>query len=293
MTVTRKVLLVCYHRFYVQEDILARLPERVRDFLLHTAILSRLDASVCQAVTAEPERAASQQMLVFLERANLFLVPLDEERHSYRLHELFREVLLARLETTQPALLPQLHLRVARFYETVGELREAIAHALAAPDFSYAARLMERAAPHCWLSREAQIVQTWMAALPDAVLWPHARLALQAPLRLLESLFAATEASYARAQTLVEPTLARLEALLQQHEVCAGQPEDAPAPQEELAVIGRRLRLLRALIETRAIRGPDWRWSSRAGWAVPADTAQTRLPGEMPHACGFHPPFLA
>ncbi len=65
---------------YVQEDILARLPESVRDFLLHTAILSRLDASVCQAVTAEPTRRASQQMLAFLERANLFLVPLDEER---------------------------------------------------------------------------------------------------------------------------------------------------------------------------------------------------------------------
>ena len=67
---------------YVQEDILARLPTSVRDFLLHSAILSRLDASVCQAVTAAPTSAASQQMLAFLERANLFLVPLDEERRT-------------------------------------------------------------------------------------------------------------------------------------------------------------------------------------------------------------------
>ena len=102
---------------YVQQDILAGLPESVRDFLLHSAILSRLDASVCQAVTASPTQAASQQMLVFLERANLFLVPLDEERHTYRLHDLFREALLATLHTTQPEMEPVLHRRVARFYE--------------------------------------------------------------------------------------------------------------------------------------------------------------------------------
>src|SRR5260370_39526943 len=67
---------------YVQEEILSRLPNNVRDFLLHTAVLSRLDASVCQAVTAAPERRVSQQMLSWLERANLFLVSLDEERRS-------------------------------------------------------------------------------------------------------------------------------------------------------------------------------------------------------------------
>ena len=87
---------------YVQEEILARLPTSVRDFLLHTAVLSRLDASVCQAVTAAPERRVSQQMLEWLERANLFLVSLDEERRSYRLHDLFREALLSALHTTHP-----------------------------------------------------------------------------------------------------------------------------------------------------------------------------------------------
>ncbi|HEX6479731.1 MAG TPA: AAA family ATPase, partial [Ktedonobacteraceae bacterium] len=102
---------------YVQEEILSRLPESVRDFLLHTAILSRLDASVCQAVTAAPERRVSQQMLSWLERANLVLVSLDEERRSYRLHELFREALLSALHTTHPESLPVLHRRAARFYE--------------------------------------------------------------------------------------------------------------------------------------------------------------------------------
>jgi LuxR family transcriptional regulator, maltose regulon positive regulatory protein len=96
---------------YVQEDILARLPDSVRDFLLQTAILAHLDASVCQAVTASPDKRTSQQMLAFLERANLFLVPLDEERGCYRLHELFREALLAVLHATQPELAPALHRR--------------------------------------------------------------------------------------------------------------------------------------------------------------------------------------
>src|SRR5262249_14592586 len=117
---------------YIQEDILARLPERVRDFLLHTAILSHLDASVCQGVTAAPTAAASQQMLAFLERANLFLVPLDEERRSYRLHELFREALLSALHTTHPESVPVLHRRAASFYEAQGAWTGAITTALQA-----------------------------------------------------------------------------------------------------------------------------------------------------------------
>src|SRR5262249_54841041 len=80
-------------------------------FLLHTAVLSRLDARVCQAVTAAPERRLSQQMLSWLERANLFLVSLDEERRSYRLHELFREALLSALHTTHPEHVPGFHPR--------------------------------------------------------------------------------------------------------------------------------------------------------------------------------------
>lgn len=249
---------------YVQEEILSRQPEDLQRFLLQTAVLTRLSAPLCQAVLAAPELDSQtcQRMLEALERANMFLVPLDEERRWYRLHDLFREALLSRLSAQEPTLLPQLHLRTARWYEAVGDLQEAIAHALAAPDYPYSARLIERAAPRCWLRGEAQTVQTWLAALPDAVLWHHARLALQATLRLLESLYNATEAGYAHARTQVEDTLTRLEALLRQHVAGiegfegiqgADQPGATPAAQEELEVIGRRLRLLRALIEARAI----------------------------------------
>ena len=241
---------------YVQEEILARQPDDLQRFLLHTAVLSRLSAPVCQAVVAAPEAQTCQKTLEALERANLFVVPLDEERRWYRVHDLFREALLARLSAHEPELLPQLHLRAARWYEAVGDLQEAIVHALAAPDFAYGARMMEQAAHRFWLSGEALTVQGWMAALPDAVLWQHARLALQATLSLLESLYNTTEATYAHAQAEVDNILTRLEVLLRQrqHRDNVGQPGDASAPSahpEELWVIGRRLRLLRALIEAR------------------------------------------
>jgi ATP/maltotriose-dependent transcriptional regulator MalT len=252
---------------YVQEEILAQQPDDLQRFLLRTAVLTRLSAPVCQAVLAAPAPQTCQAMLEALERANLFLVPLDEERRWYRVHDLFREALLTRLAAQEPALLPQLHLRAAGWYETVDELQEAIAHALAASDFAYAARLMEQAAPRYWLSGEAQTVQSWMAALPDTVLWQHARLALHATLRLLDSLYNTTEVAFAGARTQVEDTLTRLEAMLRQHAEDAHQLEGASAHPEELLLIRRRLRLLRALIEARAIlrRGDKARLVQLAG----------------------------
>ncbi len=145
---------------YVQQDILARLPVSLQDFLLQTSILTRMNAALCQAVTAAPGELASQEMLEALEQANLFVVLLDEQRQWYRYHDLFREALHTRLHAAQPALVPLLHQRASRWYETQGEWQEAIAHALAAPDYPLAASLMERAAPHLWLSGEASTVHT-------------------------------------------------------------------------------------------------------------------------------------
>ncbi len=120
---------------YVQQEILGMQPEPIQRFLLQVAVLTRMNAALCQAVTGE---LASQEILETLERSHLFVVPLDSERQWYRLHDLFREVLHARLQASQPELVPLLHLLAARWYEMVGELREAIAYALAALDYSYA-----------------------------------------------------------------------------------------------------------------------------------------------------------
>jgi LuxR family maltose regulon positive regulatory protein len=244
------------HRYvldYVQQEILRLQPEPIRRFLWQVAVLARMNAALCQAVTGEP---ASQEILETLERSNLFVVPLDEQRQWYRLHDLFREALLVQAQASQPDLLPQVHQRAAQWFEAQGQLREAIAHALAAPNYPYAASLIERAAASLWLSGEAQTLLTWLAALPDAVLSTHARLALNTALHLLESLHMTVQASYVRALVLVEQTMARVEALVRRQEepTTRSEAEEAlpPLPDTEVAVLRRRLRLLRALIATRA-----------------------------------------
>ena len=200
---------------YVQEEILARLPTSVRDFLLHTAILSRLDASVCQAVIAEPERRVSQQMLEWLERANLFLVSLDEERRSYRLHELFREALLSALHTTHPESVPVLHHRAASFYEAQGEWAEAITHALQAADYSTAARLMEQTVEQFWVYGEAATIARWVLALPEVLAREHARLLLTTALYLLTTVLQTTREQRERRYQEARQLMARVEAALQ------------------------------------------------------------------------------
>ena len=237
------------HRFlldYVQQEILARLPVTLQDFLLQTSILSSMNAALCQAVTALPSQQMSQEMLEALERANLFVVPLDEQRQWYRFHDLFREALRARLQANQPELVPLLHIRAARWYEAAGEMREAIAHALAAPDYPLAASLMEQAAPDFWLSGEVSTVHTWVLALPIAVLRAHTRLALDAALRLLNSITIGTQTVHASIQAQVERTCTRMEEILRR------KPELALSD-AEVALIHRRLHVLRALIEVTAL----------------------------------------
>jgi LuxR family maltose regulon positive regulatory protein len=237
------------HRYlldYVQQDILAHLPRTLQDFLLQTSILTRMNAAVCQMVTTAPDERSCQQMLEELERTNLFVVPLDERRQWYRYHDLFREALRARLHASQPKLIPLLHIRATRYYEATGELREAIAHALVAHDYPIAASLMEQAAPAFWLSGEARTVHTWVFSLPDPVLRTHIRLALDAALRFVNSANLGNETLYASMAAQVEHTFMRLEEILQ-------NKRELALSDAEIALIGRRLRLLRALIETRAI----------------------------------------
>ncbi|GHP00527.1 hypothetical protein KSF_105740 [Reticulibacter mediterranei] len=245
------------HRYlldYVQQDILAQLPAPQQEFLLQTAILLRMNAALCQVVTASPSQKESQQMLEELERANLFVVPLDEERQWYRYHDLFREALLVRLQASSPELIPLFHQRAASFYEAQGELREAITHALAAADYSDAARLMERFAPTLLLGGEAHTLYSWIVTLPESILWQYARLALTVMLRLLESLYSVKDAVSIRTRIQVEQTIARLEAMLHAQEECAGSIEGGETDTLiALTSIRRRLYLLRAWIETQAL----------------------------------------
>src|SRR6266851_4372984 len=99
---------------YLVEEVLQRQPESVRSFLQQTSILERLSGPLCDAVTGQD---SGRNMLEALERANLFVVPLDNRRHWYRYHHLFADVLHARLLHEQPDRVPDLHLRASAWYE--------------------------------------------------------------------------------------------------------------------------------------------------------------------------------
>jgi LuxR family maltose regulon positive regulatory protein len=165
------------HRFvldYVQQEILAPLPEARQRFLLQISVLDRINADLCRALTGDP---SSQTILESVERANLFLLPLDEERRWYRFHTLFREVLLARLHATLPGEVARLHREAALWYIRQDSLDEAIPHALATRDFSFAASLLEDSVEPLYLQGKLNTLLTWVKHLPDDVLHAHPRLA--------------------------------------------------------------------------------------------------------------------
>ena len=153
---------------YLVEEVLQRQTEAVRQFLLRTSILARLSGPSCDAVTDEH---GGKAMLEHLDRANLFLVPLDDRRHRYRYHRLFADVLVARLGDEQPDIVPLLHRRASSWYEAHGEPLEAIRHALEAGDVEHAADLIEGAMPAMRSSRQGTAaVLGWLDGLADEVI---------------------------------------------------------------------------------------------------------------------------
>src|SRR5580704_14494256 len=129
---------------YLVEEVLQRQSDRVQAFLLQTSILDRLNGPLCDAVTGQD---GGRAMLEALDRGNLFFVRLDDRRRWYRYHQLFADVLHARLRDEQPGDVPDLHRRASGWLERNGEPSEAIRHALAAGDFGRAADLVELAIP--------------------------------------------------------------------------------------------------------------------------------------------------
>lgn len=152
---------------YIQEEILEREPLSTQHFLLRTSVLTRMTAALCQQLCGEE---ASQDMLEALVRANLFVVPLDEERHWYRSHPLFREALLARLQAVEPEQVPLLHRRASAWYASQGLLSEAIPHALASGDVAWAIELIEESVvPQSWRNNY-HTLHHWLSSLPQEVL---------------------------------------------------------------------------------------------------------------------------
>jgi LuxR family maltose regulon positive regulatory protein len=184
-----------HHRFivdYLAEQVLHQQPEHIRDFLLNTSILERLSAPLCDAVLDDggrktedarqpPEtqsliRRPSSVVLEELERANLFLTPLDGERRWYRYHHLFADFLRERLRQSQPERWPELHRRAAEWHEKHGLLDEAVGHALAVGDTRQAVRLVEQIAESIWMRGEMMRLLGWLEALPDDLIRSRPRL---------------------------------------------------------------------------------------------------------------------
>jgi LuxR family transcriptional regulator, maltose regulon positive regulatory protein len=160
---------------FLTEEVLDRQSEWIRSFLLETSILQLLTGEVCDAVTA---REDGQEVLEELERQNLFVVALDDERRWYRYHHLFADVLRGLLEQERSKDVKELHLRAASWYERNGWVSEAVEHALAAGDAGWAARLVEYNAQALFQRGEGVTVDRWLTALPAGLVRSRPRLSL-------------------------------------------------------------------------------------------------------------------
>lgn len=159
---------------YLVGEVLDRQDAHVRRFLLETSVLARLSGPLCDAVTGRP---GGRAMLEQLERANLFVVPLDDRRTWYRYHHLFADVLRARLLDSDPDLVAELHGRASDWHELNDGRTEAISHALAGQQFGRAAQLIELATPELRRNRQDATLRRWLDALPPHLLGDHPVLA--------------------------------------------------------------------------------------------------------------------
>lgn len=157
------------HRYvldYLSEEVLEHQPDQVRAFLLRSSVLKRLTGPLCDAVTGDTD---GQDMLEEIERANLFLFPLDEDRRWYRFHQLFGDFLRDRLHRSEAEQVPDLHRRAATWCEQHGLIDEAVHHASASGDALWAVRLVEQHADETLSRGESVILDRWLSALPDEV----------------------------------------------------------------------------------------------------------------------------
>jgi LuxR family maltose regulon positive regulatory protein len=164
---------------YLSEEVLGRQPAEVQAFLLHTCILERMNGPLCDTVcfgesrsssssweTAMPDRGSGQAMLERLDKENLFVVRLDEDRYWYRYHHLLAQSLRNRLQQTEPDLIPLLYRRAAAWFEHNGLLEESLAYWVHAQDFGHAAHLMEQRGTEMLAIGEMTALRRWVNMLP-------------------------------------------------------------------------------------------------------------------------------
>ena len=212
------------HRYvldFLAEEVLEHQSEQLRRFLLETSVLERLSGPLCDAVTGRP---GGQELLEQVERAGLFLMPLDEVRGWWRYHHLFADLLRARLQAEQPGLAARLHRNAAVWFDQHGLADDAIRHAMAAGEMAWAARLIEQHFDELFYLRgEGVTVQRWLSALPGELVRTRPRLLLaqaflashSGRMETVEPLLDAAEQAYAGAAgEPFEPTVGRAGSML-------------------------------------------------------------------------------
>jgi LuxR family transcriptional regulator, maltose regulon positive regulatory protein len=157
---------------YLAEEVFLNQPDYVREFLLKTSILERMNSPLCTSLL-EPDweyEQNSSEIMVYLEQANLFIIPLDNERNWYRYHHLFADLLKARLNHLKPGLVPELHRRASQWYEQKNMIGEAVLHAQKASDLDRAAMLMENYHDTLIDKGDLSTISSWVDSLSGDVL---------------------------------------------------------------------------------------------------------------------------
>lgn len=152
---------------YFFEEVLDKQPKDIRQFLLKTSILSRMNASLCEVLTNEVSAPA---ILKKLEQENLFLVSLDNKREWYRYHHLFQEFLQMQLRLSEQEKMNLLHETAGRWFEENGYQQEALEHYLSSGNYEIALQLLERMIP-LLPNYERAALHRWLNRIPDDVLF--------------------------------------------------------------------------------------------------------------------------
>jgi LuxR family maltose regulon positive regulatory protein len=171
---------------YLVEEVLHQQSESIQAFLLRTSILDRMCGPLCNAVLLDPS-IPGQATLEYIERANLFIVPQDNERRWYRYHHLFGDLLRKRLgQNLTPGGIAELHIHASEWYENNDLMLDAFRHAAAANDIERAVRLMESKKMPLHLRGTATAILDWLESLPKSLLdarpalwWKQAALLLR------------------------------------------------------------------------------------------------------------------
>jgi LuxR family maltose regulon positive regulatory protein len=157
------------HRYvidYLMDEVMARQPKEVQTFLRRTSILERLCAPLCEYVAGGSKE---MDIIDFLDRSNLFLIPLDERREWYRYHHLFADFLSQRLRESERDRIPELHRRASYWFENEGLVDEAVQHALAGGDLDSATRLVDWIAADLVVRRESYKLVKFVEQLPSGL----------------------------------------------------------------------------------------------------------------------------